>query len=420
MVLTRSRSSARVAIALKGRQERERLIAITSQRLASVLQDLAATAEGNLRSTRKAQRRLEDDPFTEADMRKLTQMLRSIEFTGAVSGAAEAAVQVGVSTLLPDAPPMQELLGILGDRIVGIDETTRSQVANHVATARGAGLSVEEIIAGDPTRNLPPLRQIGAFSERRARTIARTELTVAQNKGAVVQWRDSGVVDRVRILDGDGCGWLSHGDSDIAHGSIRTLDDFNDHPIAHPNCVRVPVPLFAEEPSAEAAPRITAAEQATVDYYKLGGYKDMNTVARGQITEKQRRDWPDATARFEAAAKKHIKNMDGAFKKSPGLPDDTVLYRGAGLETEYKVGQTITDKGFASSTSDRTLAAKFAKSNSIPGTKPTVLEIEAPKGTKVVAGNEIEKETILPRGSKFTVVATGTRGGIPYVRVRLE
>lgn len=40
------------------------------------------------------------------------------------------------------------------------------------------------------------------------------------------------------------CGWTSHDDPDAAHGSIRDLDDFEEYPISHPNCVRAGAPFI--------------------------------------------------------------------------------------------------------------------------------------------------------------------------------
>jgi len=39
------------------------------------------------------------------------------------------------------------------------------------------------------------------------------------------------------------CGWLSHDDPDLAHNSVRSLRDAAQHPLAHPNCLRVTVPI---------------------------------------------------------------------------------------------------------------------------------------------------------------------------------
>lgn len=82
----------------------------------------------------------------------------------------------------------------LGSRITGIDATTRADVQKVLGDALGDGVSMDEL-AG---------RLTGLFDETyqgRARTIARTETMFAYNQGAILAYRDSGVVSHVECLD---------------------------------------------------------------------------------------------------------------------------------------------------------------------------------------------------------------------------
>lgn len=76
----------------------------------------------------------------------------------------------------------------------------------------------------------------------RGRTIARTELALADQGAATDRYREAGV-KMVEVFDGAGCGWSSHEDGDKAHGSIRTLRQAEAQPLSHPNCRRGFMPV---------------------------------------------------------------------------------------------------------------------------------------------------------------------------------
>jgi len=46
-------------------------------------------------------------------------------------------------------------------------------------------------------------------------------------------------VKYVEVMDGPGCGWTSHDDTQLANGMILTLDAARAYPTSHPNCRRV-------------------------------------------------------------------------------------------------------------------------------------------------------------------------------------
>jgi hypothetical protein len=51
----------------------------------------------------------------------------------------------------------------------------------------------------------------------------------------------------VLIFDGDDCGWTEHDDSDVADGTVPTLDEAEECPLSHPNCVRAWAPVVGGE-----------------------------------------------------------------------------------------------------------------------------------------------------------------------------
>jgi hypothetical protein len=127
-----------------------------------------------------------------------------------------------------------------------INEASREYLRRKVQQAIDRGYSVEQLVRGVPDDGWGGILQLveswastaegGAVG--RARTIALTETATAYNAASVAGYRDSGLVDEVEVYDGPDCGWTDHDDPDLADGSIRTLDEADEYPEAHPNCQR--------------------------------------------------------------------------------------------------------------------------------------------------------------------------------------
>lgn len=218
-------------VAVKNRRTREAAIRAATARLASSLADLGERVAG------KASKAAKDSPaVTDEDVRQLTRLLRGLQTEAVMRGMSEAADDLDLEPIALDDPAAVSLLDDIGVRITGINEETRRRVADAVTRAQENGDTSAQLAE--------QLRNDHAFSAARAATIARTELTNAENLATVASYRESGLVDEVDILDGDGCGWEDHNDPDLAHGSRRKLADFEAHTMAHPNCVRVGTPVI--------------------------------------------------------------------------------------------------------------------------------------------------------------------------------
>lgn len=73
------------------------------------------------------------------------------------------------------------------------------------------------------------------------------------------------------VVDGPGCGWTSHDDTEHANGKIVDQDEAEDYPIAHPNCQRkfIPRPDLERERDERRAKR--AARAVTAGRIAAGG-----------------------------------------------------------------------------------------------------------------------------------------------------
>ncbi len=135
-----------------------------------------------------------------------------------------------------NARPVAAILDRVGAQVADISETSRQLLAGVVQRATERGLSIEQLI--------PQLEEaFTSWSAGRAATVALTETANAYNLAAAAGYASSGLVDEVEIFDGPECGWDGHDDPDLADGSTRTLEEFTDMPISHPNCQRAAGPV---------------------------------------------------------------------------------------------------------------------------------------------------------------------------------
>lgn len=153
-----------------------------------------------------------------------------------LESAAIAAGLVGVPALEDTSNALFRLLNESGTRIVRINDMTREAVRRALTDGRALGES-----------NFQLAKRLRLIVEEaytgRAETIARTETAVADQRAAHDRYTAAGV-QFVDVFDGPDCGWTSHDDPDHANGSRRTLAEAEAHPTAHPNCVRVSLPVI--------------------------------------------------------------------------------------------------------------------------------------------------------------------------------
>jgi ADP-ribose pyrophosphatase YjhB (NUDIX family)/DNA polymerase III epsilon subunit-like protein/superfamily I DNA/RNA helicase len=112
-----------------------------------------------------------------------------------------------------------------------------------------------------------------------------------------------------------------------------------------------------------------------------------------------------------------VKAFDEEIDKVPGLPKNTLLYRGTRSNSAERlfslpVGEEFTDLGFASTSLEYDVAKEFSGTGDGGELAGVILEIEAPTGTKAISlaayfGDETDSETevVLARGTTFTVVS---------------
>jgi len=143
--------------------------------------------------------------------------------------------------------------------------------------------------------------------------------------------------------------------------------------------------------------------------YRGRGYQDLQEALRKGLrlgtTETESGGFPLALIR---------KHLDALLAESPALGRSTVLWRGGHLPGNVRVGATITDKGYLSTSARRAAAEDFVT----PFSKQDVIRITTRKEQKGLwvqgirntmppgqtnARIALEAEVLLPRGTRFKV-----------------
>lgn len=142
------------------------------------------------------------------------------------------AAELGIAFDLDD-PATRAYLRAAGSNIVGITDTTREAIRAALVEGQAAGEGVEQLARR--------LRSLAAFNDKRARTVARTELAHASNEAALASYRASGVVSSVTVFDGDY-------DAECAamNGRVFPLSQ-PPATLQHPNCRRAFAPVVASQ-----------------------------------------------------------------------------------------------------------------------------------------------------------------------------
>lgn len=129
-------------------------------------------------------------------------------------------------------PAVAATLRDAGERIVGINDTTREAVRMALREGQEAGEGIPQLARR--------VRTVVTESYRgRAETIARTELGEAQNQAATERYIASGVVRGVRVLDG-----LNDDICAAVAGTTQTLEWARVNNLGHPRCVRAMSPIL--------------------------------------------------------------------------------------------------------------------------------------------------------------------------------
>lgn len=169
---------------------------------------------------------------------------------------------------------------------------------------------------------------------------------------------------------------------------------------------------FIDSHYGEWKNNLSPAQEKAMRFYQSPGFALMNGQLRGLDPKDIKADVSFNEADL-ARARKASKDLASAIRKAPPLEEPMTVYRGFSADQfgDLSPGMELKDKAFVSTSLTPDVAAVGR------ATRPATAEIVLPKGAKAAAGSS--RELVLPPGSKFRVVETSTRKGIPHVKLEL-
>lgn len=162
----------------------------------------------------------------------------------AILNASElAGALVGLEPLEAEDPRVQRLLNDAHQRIGTVHAATLNAVRTTLAEGVSRGYSPRQIAHGVPLANYSGLANtVGEMYSGRALNIARTEIATVRQLTALERYQEAHV-SLAYVVDESECGWTSHADPEVANGTMRTLIEARQHPLSHPGCGRVFLPI---------------------------------------------------------------------------------------------------------------------------------------------------------------------------------
>lgn len=150
---------------------------------------------------------------------------------------------------------------------------------------------------------------------------------------------------------------------------------------------------------------LSADELDALHAYEGSGYARINSYLRQGYT--------DAGTEATQRLKDRIRHIDAAMAKAPKLARPVTTWRGAEMSAAPEVGSIISDAAFVSTSTNTETADGFLRG--IDKGRRFLLKIDSPAGTRAVwmptigGDHASELELLLPRGSRFEVVAIDRR-----------
>ena len=181
--------------------------------------------------------------FNDQDAESLRRLIQEyqLEIMSSSWDIINVTIQSGLAFDMTD-PAVTHVLGMAGDQVTAISETTKDTLRTVLQEANERGWSIEQIVRGDPENGIPSIRSIVEQTyKNRDKAIARTELGMAQNTVTASRYAGAGVA---KVLVFDNGFHNSHPACVELDGTIQTLAWARANPLQHPNCVRAFGPIF--------------------------------------------------------------------------------------------------------------------------------------------------------------------------------
>lgn len=163
----------------------------------------------------------------------------------------------------------------------------------------------------------------------------------------------------------------------------------------------------------------TGDEKQSMSFWQGDGYSEINGKIYNTESYQGICQYAEDIQRYNKELDTHMKNIDSAIDKSPGLAQDTILYRGGHWDTTLKKGDKGTFKGYSSTSYSNEDMGMFSGF----GEERYTMEIYADKGTKGISINDTfgglsgEKEFLLPRNQNYEVIEVDNKNRVAKIHL---
>lgn len=282
-------------------------------------------------------------------------------------------------------PYIQQQLEELGQRINGINETTRDQIKALVGRQADEGWSIEQLAV--------EIRGAGrSISEQRALLIANTEAASAHTKGALLAYKESGVVAGVEWLVTRPCPICSPLAGVVVElgSKFQAAGWSGDGPPVHPNCRCAVAPIIKGALPPEASVPSRGPEWDILDSLTLPNrlpneYREaLNSIGRVHGTDQL----PSVPVRIEPNAK-----TQGMYRYNfrTGTPSEITVRGGPGRggTIVHETGHLLDHQGGIGGAKPGTFASRDPSNEALAEWREAVSQSRAPRWIEEMRGAEL-------------------------------
>lgn len=355
--------------------------------------------------------------------------------TGAISASiqlpqAKAAYETAVPDPVPEVlnPLQSERMATYTNRLNGIGDHIWQQAREGLVAGMEGGESIDDLAMR--------VSRTAEVSVPRATTIARTEIISAANAGSMDQARIFQPYAPVRkewLATEDGRTRITHRVADAQEVELEKPFTVGGHSLDFPgdpggppgeviNC-RCTV-LFNDAPMSEVLPlkepTVVPAVPAANASIEAAGLTELKafTARENKMIERYWSD-PESGSNYinpklregsQVGIQKDVELLDSAVNKHK-TNGKVSVYRGVSGDLTHglKVGDRIRDQAFLSTTTDRSVADRFAQALTPDEVGGKVMRLDLPKGFSVLPIESGLSEYMLPRNIAYRVKAVTDR-----------
>lgn len=271
------------------------------------------------------------------------------------------------------------------------------------------------------------------WSGPRADVAAATEVTDLYSAGNLAAWQESGVVLAYNFNTAEDP-LVDQDCAQAAGDGPYDLDDDDHRPPLHPNCrcwvtPVVKAPKVSSYLSGDAAKdalkqdvKLSTDEQTSINWYAGAGHDKINSALRGNTTIDEY-TLDRTTSNIDRVLNRYRTSVDVELHRGMLAEDEA----GRAYLEQLQPGQTYRDKGYVSTTTDKSTAGMFGYGGQgQDGTIAVSVDVRVPKGTPALHMGSArpqqgidESEVLLGRDLEYRIVSREDTPGHSHITMEV-